>query len=224
MPFDWSGAVVSDLRALWAEGHSTAEIGRRLGVSKNAVIGKAHRLELPNRPSPLVPGSGSRSSPKRVGSGNSGTRPMNIRAPKRTLPAVGSAETARRIAVMLVGSGPPATPEPYLDPRRVPEPVPVAPEPSPAPSEHNDEALPPATPVEASRPVLVRDRAARRCEFLRGKSKPWVRCEGVIERLGQLESWCEECRKVVFEKRPARHNNDEDTASIGLWRKLGSAA
>ncbi|MBN8899967.1 MAG: GcrA cell cycle regulator, partial [Rhodospirillales bacterium] len=50
---DWSDETIARLRDLWAEGHSTAEIGRRLGVSKNAVVGKAHRLDLPARPSPV---------------------------------------------------------------------------------------------------------------------------------------------------------------------------
>lgn len=50
---DWNDDVISRLRALWDEGHSTAEIGRRLGVTKNAVVGKAHRLALPPRPSPI---------------------------------------------------------------------------------------------------------------------------------------------------------------------------
>ena len=50
---DWSAEAIERLRALWAEGHSTAEIGRRMGVSKNAVVGKAHRLNLPARPSPI---------------------------------------------------------------------------------------------------------------------------------------------------------------------------
>ncbi|WP_240048497.1 GcrA family cell cycle regulator [Crenalkalicoccus roseus] len=48
-PAVWTPAMVDQLRALWAEGHSTAEIGRRMGVSKNAVIAKAHRLDLPAR-------------------------------------------------------------------------------------------------------------------------------------------------------------------------------
>lgn len=65
---EWTDDVIVRLRALWMEGHSTAEIGRRLGVSKNAVVGKAHRLELPPRPSPI----------RRDGSGLS--RP---RAPRR---------------------------------------------------------------------------------------------------------------------------------------------
>ena len=44
---------VGALRRLWDEGHATAEIGRRLRVSKNAVVGKAHRLDLEARPDPI---------------------------------------------------------------------------------------------------------------------------------------------------------------------------
>ena len=50
---EWNEDSIIRLRALWAEGHSTAEIGRRMGVSKNAVVGKAHRLTLEARPSPI---------------------------------------------------------------------------------------------------------------------------------------------------------------------------
>jgi GcrA cell cycle regulator len=50
---DWTDEVIERLRAFWAEGLSTAEIGRRMGVSKNAVVGKAHRLGLTARPSPI---------------------------------------------------------------------------------------------------------------------------------------------------------------------------
>jgi len=50
---EWADETILRLRALWDEGHSTAEIGRRLGISKNAVVGKAHRLDLPARPSPI---------------------------------------------------------------------------------------------------------------------------------------------------------------------------
>ena len=49
----WTAERVSELRKLWATGASTAEIGRRLGVSKNAVVGKAHRTGLAPRPSPI---------------------------------------------------------------------------------------------------------------------------------------------------------------------------
>jgi GcrA cell cycle regulator len=50
---EWSEEIIAKLRSLWSEGLSTAEIGRRLNISKNAVVGKAHRLNLPPRPSPI---------------------------------------------------------------------------------------------------------------------------------------------------------------------------
>ena len=49
----WTFELIADLERLWKEGASTAEIGRKLGCSKNAVVGKAHRLGLPPRPSPI---------------------------------------------------------------------------------------------------------------------------------------------------------------------------
>src|ERR1700710_236505 len=50
---EWTAEAIDQLRAFWAEGHSTAEIGRRMGISKNAIVGKAHRLDLDARPSPI---------------------------------------------------------------------------------------------------------------------------------------------------------------------------
>lgn len=53
--FDWNEGVITRLRELWAQlDKSTAEIGRALGTSKNSVVGKAHRLDLPGRPSPII--------------------------------------------------------------------------------------------------------------------------------------------------------------------------
>lgn len=51
--FDWTEAAVARLRGLWAEGHPSAEIGRRMGITKNAVVAKAHRLGLSGRDSPI---------------------------------------------------------------------------------------------------------------------------------------------------------------------------
>jgi GcrA cell cycle regulator len=62
--FEWTDDSIKKLRQLWSEGHSTAEIGRRMGISKNAVVGKAHRLDLPARPSPIRTG-GSPRAPRR---------------------------------------------------------------------------------------------------------------------------------------------------------------
>ena len=51
------------IRALWAEGTSTAEIGRKLHRTKNSIISRAHRLDL-SRPDPIVR-DGSRTPRKR---------------------------------------------------------------------------------------------------------------------------------------------------------------
>lgn len=51
--FDWTETTIARLRHLWAGPDSTIAIGVKLGVSKNAVVGKAHRIGLPSRPSPI---------------------------------------------------------------------------------------------------------------------------------------------------------------------------
>ena len=53
MSEEWTPLRISALIALWNEGLSTSEIGNRLGVTKNAVVGKVHRLGLPKRNSPI---------------------------------------------------------------------------------------------------------------------------------------------------------------------------
>ena len=55
-PGGWSDEAVERLRALWATNRSASEIAAELGpaVTKNAVIGKAKRIGLPARPSPIV--------------------------------------------------------------------------------------------------------------------------------------------------------------------------
>lgn len=55
----WTGEMVERLRTLWPD-HSGSEIGRKMHISKNAAVGKAHRLFLPPKPSPLPPDSPTR--------------------------------------------------------------------------------------------------------------------------------------------------------------------
>lgn len=54
-PADWmTPDAILKLREWWADhAITTIEIGRRLGASKNAIVGKAHRLDLEARPSPI---------------------------------------------------------------------------------------------------------------------------------------------------------------------------
>ena len=46
----WTDERVESLRAMWADGRSASQIAKELGgVTRNAVIGKVHRLGLSNR-------------------------------------------------------------------------------------------------------------------------------------------------------------------------------
>lgn len=52
----WTEDRVDVLKKLWAEGHSASQIARQLGgVTRNAVIGKVHRLGLSGRATPSRP-------------------------------------------------------------------------------------------------------------------------------------------------------------------------
>jgi GcrA cell cycle regulator len=92
---EWSNDIIAKLRTLWAEGLSTAEIGRRLNISKNAVVGKAHRLNLPPRPSPI-----------RRGEGTTPRQPQPRRAQGPTLPPL-AAELAAPPPALRPISAPP---------------------------------------------------------------------------------------------------------------------
>jgi GcrA cell cycle regulator len=71
----WTDEQVDLLRELWSLGLSSGKIAVRMERSKNAVVGKVHRLNLPARPSPIV-----RDGPR--------TPRRAPRAPRVTLPAL----------------------------------------------------------------------------------------------------------------------------------------
>lgn len=50
---EWTEFEDAELSALWEDGLSTSEIGRRMFRSKNSVVGRAHRQDLPARASPI---------------------------------------------------------------------------------------------------------------------------------------------------------------------------
>jgi GcrA cell cycle regulator len=52
-PSPWTPERDQQLTADWDAGFTTAEIGARMGISKNSVIGRAHRLMLAPRGSPI---------------------------------------------------------------------------------------------------------------------------------------------------------------------------
>ena len=52
---EWTTERVDQLTKLWGTGLSASEIGRKLGITKNAVVGKVRRLNLAMRRAPAVP-------------------------------------------------------------------------------------------------------------------------------------------------------------------------
>lgn len=93
---EWAEETILRLRTLWDEGLSTAEIGRRLGVSKNAVVGKAHRLDLPARPSPIRRDGSGGGAPRR-------TTPRRVAGP--TLPPLSSTSSLNSFTSSSAGAG-----------------------------------------------------------------------------------------------------------------------
>ena len=55
----WTDERIEQLRTMWTKGMTASQIAEELGgVSRNAVIGKAHRLGLQSRPSPVKANDG----------------------------------------------------------------------------------------------------------------------------------------------------------------------
>lgn len=51
--YTWNDQSVQRLKDLWESGASCQAIADAMGISKNALVGKAHRLGLPGRASPI---------------------------------------------------------------------------------------------------------------------------------------------------------------------------
>lgn len=87
----WTDDRVALLKKLWGEGKTAAEIAGTLGgVTRNAVIGKAHRLKLSNRMSPIqqhkktkpAPAAANNSTPPAAPPPQRRRRKKNIDIPK----------------------------------------------------------------------------------------------------------------------------------------------
>ncbi len=136
----WTDERVETLKKMWGEGQSASQIAKELGgVTRNAVIGKVHRLGLSNRA-----GSG--------GGGAAKTAAKEKPAPAAPKPAVKRATKAKP------ASTPPAKEEPELDENGIPisaarraiipagQPLP----PQPSANEISPEALAKVSEVEKS--------------------------------------------------------------------------
>lgn len=86
---NWTDERVEKLTKLWADGLSASQIAAQLGgVTRNAVIGKVHRLNLPGR---TKTGGGSAPRPKRQQTAARPSSSFNSRPVPRAVSRSGSA-------------------------------------------------------------------------------------------------------------------------------------
>jgi GcrA cell cycle regulator len=84
----WTEERIERLKKMWHDGSTASQIADELGgVSRNAVIGKAHRLGLEQRPSPVKPGE--EKEAKKPAAASAATSPKS--APKAESPAASTA-------------------------------------------------------------------------------------------------------------------------------------
>ena len=76
--FVWDEDKLNKLRKLWDDGLPITKIGNEIGVSRNAIAGKAHRMGLPKRNSPISKSGDPRKNQQSNNSENSKVLPLKI--------------------------------------------------------------------------------------------------------------------------------------------------
>lgn len=105
----WTDERVDSLKKLWLEGQSASQIAKFLGgVTRNAVIGKVHRLGLSGRAAPSQPARAVFRAPRPVRPAASGAAPARRPAEPRVLPVAPSpipelAESPGEATVLTLG-------------------------------------------------------------------------------------------------------------------------
>lgn len=91
----WDNATLKKLKALTVKGLSTAEIGKRLGISKNAVVGKLNRLGWNPKAGGVAaampePASKAKADTKTAGRKTAAAVPAKKASPKVAAPKAGT--------------------------------------------------------------------------------------------------------------------------------------
>ncbi len=76
--FVWDEDKLNKLRKLWDDGLPITKIGNEIGVSRNAIAGKAHRMGLPKRNSPISKSGDPRKNQETNNSDRSRELPLKI--------------------------------------------------------------------------------------------------------------------------------------------------
>ncbi len=146
----WTDERIQTLKTMWEAGQTASQIAEALGgVSRNAVIGKAHRLELQARPSPVKPNDPEAKAAAAAAA--EASAPVEADAAEPVFVTPEPAPVAPPVIAPPTAAARSATPV-------APEPVSDEPEPEPDSADDEDEdeeeVAPVAAPVRAPQPIL----------------------------------------------------------------------
>jgi GcrA cell cycle regulator len=114
----WTDERIDQLKSMWEKGMTASQIAEELGgVSRNAVIGKAHRLGLQSRPSPVREGKDDNAVPAPTASAPEPRAEAAPRAPTAPRPAPVAPDRPAAAAAPTSASTPeaaPARPQPQI--------------------------------------------------------------------------------------------------------------
>ncbi|HYW15295.1 MAG TPA: GcrA family cell cycle regulator [Allosphingosinicella sp.] len=117
----WTDERIDRLKELWTQGNTASQIADELGgVSRNAVIGKAHRLGLQSRPSPVKPNEGpgeaapSPFEPEARPEPRTEAEPEAQESEPEEIEAAAEPRPAAALAAPAAAPSPPAPPQPQI--------------------------------------------------------------------------------------------------------------
>lgn len=187
----WTEERVARLKALLERGFSAGEIAEAFGdVSRNAIIGKVHRLGLA-----FTRGWGQHETPAAAAARN--LRPAPPRAPKPALPKAAAPRAVVAVKARAPRPEKAAPAEPPVDPTPKAWPKPAGPEAIDILGLKAGLCHMPLWGIEA--------RSGLYC------GKP-VRAEG--------QRWCAACAQLVYEKRPIRQQEELNAARSRRAKQL----
>ncbi|MEH6674742.1 MAG: GcrA family cell cycle regulator [Sulfitobacter sp.] len=153
----WTDDRVEILKKMWGEGQSASQIAKELGgVTRNAVIGKVHRLGLSNRTATAAPAAAPAAAAKPEAKAKPAAKPAAAKAKAEPAPEAAEPEAAEAVPA----------PRPNLPARAkiIPAGQPLPPQPSA--NEISPEALAKVSEVEKkSKKIGLMDLTERTCKW-----------------------------------------------------------
>ncbi len=116
----WTDERVELLKNMWGEGRSASQIAKELGgVTRNAVIGKVHRLGLSNRATPAKAAKTAKEKPAAKEPAKRKPKATPAAAPKSTEPPSHTTTVATALTIPprkpIITAGKPLPPQPSLN-------------------------------------------------------------------------------------------------------------